>query len=1566
VTLTLTRPAHEARTRRHAVRRVTALWSWAAYLVLAGVAYVPLLLTAPGKVGADDKLYLYLHPASFMSQVASMWDPSVDMGTVTHQYIGYLFPMGPYYALMQAISVPSWVAQRIWTGSILFFAGAGVLFLLRTLAPATSRPGALSLDATSVGGIGAEVAALAYMLSPYLLQNEARQSALLLPWAGLPWMLGLVARALSTGGWRHAAGFALVVAFVSSTNATSILFVVIGPVLWVVWEVAAGRVSWRRAGSVTLKIGVLSTLVSLWWAAGLAVEGAYGVNVLKYTETISTVTRTSLASEVLRGFGYWFFYGVDKLGLYLPMAGPYMTSLWLVAVSFAVPVLGFAAAFFVRWRLRAYFVALIVIGTVVSVGAHPLDDPSPLGALVKASGANSTLGLALRSTNRATPLVILGIAVLLGAAVAAAARRMTLLGVVAAVIVTGLVAADIPSLWTGNFIAQDIARPEQLPAYWSQAAAYLDAQQGAKPGTGQTRVLVEPGVDFSAYRWGVTLEPVLPGLMRRPEVDRGLVPYGSAASANLLEALDEHVQEGTLNPGVLAPMARLMSVGDLVLQSDLQYELYNSPRPQVMWELLDPPPAGLGSPVGFGDPAETAKAPQPYPLIDETSLGIPHGAANPPPVAVFAVPGARPILRAEGASTPMVVDGDGSGLVAAAQAGLLDGNATVFYSPSYTGDPAGLKSLLAHGAALVVSDTNRDQAEQFGSVRENFGYTQSPGETQLVPDTRGDARLPVFPGESYSDQTVSLREGVRSVEASAYGNPLTYTPEDRPDQALDGDVRTAWEVASFADAVGQYLLITLTHPVTTDHVNLVQPLYGSNNRDITRVTLRFDGGHPLTATLGARSRTAAGQTVTFPTRTFTRLSVTIDATNTGVLHNYDGQSAVGFAEVRIPGQQLHEVIRMPEDLLSQAGTASLSHRLTLLMSRERTAPEPPRSDPEVNMARTFTLPTARTFTVSGTASLSTLIPDNVVDSLLGTTVAGVVAAHSSGRLPGDVADRASSTLDGNPATVWSPGLGTQPGNWLEYDLAKPLTFSQLTMSVVADGRHSVPTSITVSAGGQSRTVALPALRDSRTQWATQDVTVSFPPLTGTQVRVAFATVRTVKDRDYYTDRSISLPIGIAELSIPGMAHTRGSPLSLPGTCRDNVLALDGFPVPVRITGTVADAAAGKALQLQACGAAATGITLAAGTHVLQTAPGFTPSVGTDIDSLVLDSAPGGEAMPVGSSGLAPAVQSAPAPALTVTHTTATSATVVVHGARAPFWMVLGQSTNAGWHATTGGHDLGAPRLIDGYANGWLVAPSRGARTMTITMTWTPQRMVDVALLISACALVASVVLACWRPGYRRRGARQSDGHVVPPGGDVPATAGPPSPPGAPNGNGDGSGAALAMESAASGSSLFVAAPTRGIEARRAPNGSDTPNFVEPDTPADPAGLRLGSPLRAPGTRPRWYVCLTGALVAGAVAAAVVRPSVGVGVAVATLVALVVPYGRAVLALGAVGLLVVVDEMVTAGQAKFHYLAEFGWPNHFETAGDIAWLAVMALLADGAVEVVRSRRFHRRGKHTRSR
>ena len=82
----------------------------------------------------------------------------------------------------------------------------------------------------------------------------------------------------------------------------------------------------------------------------------------------------------------------------------------------------------------------------------------------------------------------------------------------------------------------------------------------------------------------------------------------------------------------------------------------------------------------------------------------------------------------------------------------------------------------------------------------------------------------------------------------------------------------------------------------------------------------------------------------------------------------------------------------------------------------------------------------------------------------------------------------------------------------------------------------------------------------------------------------------------------------------------------------------------------------------------------------------------------------------------------------------------VDDATAPFWLVLGQSQNDGWKATVkGAGSLGSPTLIDGYANGWYVTPT-GSGPIEITLSWTPQKVIWIAIGLSALALVGCLAL----------------------------------------------------------------------------------------------------------------------------------------------------------------------------------------------------------------------------------
>ncbi len=1498
---------------RHTVsgRRLDAVvWAF-----LAAIAYIPSFLTQPGMIAADTKQYLYLDPGRTIASAISTWNPDIGAGGVTHENIGYLFPMGPYYWLVQQLGVPMWVGQRFWMGSLFFAAGTGVWMLCRLL---------------GISRTGQVAAALAYMLSPFVVDDIARTSAVVMPWAALGWLMYFTVLAVRKGGWRYPALFAVVVALVGGVNATSILLVGLAPLLWLVNVVVITReASWRAVWKATLRIGVLSLGVSLWWMSGLWAEGAYGINVLKYTETLPTVSITNLSSEILRGLGYWYFYGQDKLQPWTLAARGYTQWPWLIAVSFAVPTLCFLAAVLTRWRYRVFAIGLILFGVVIAVGAYPYTNPTPLGSVIKAAGSDSTIGLAMRSSNRIVPLVVLGLALLLGAGISALTDALRWLGLVALALSGTLVAANLPSLWDGTLVASNLERPSALPGYITDAAKYLNGKSH------DTRVLQIPGEDFAYYRWGVAADPIWPGLMTRPYLIRGVQPVGEAGSVNLLEALDESIQDGAFVPSTLAPIARLLSAGDLLYQSDVQYERFDTARPQPLWLQLTHTP-GLSPPVTFGRP--TLYTPIEFPLTDETQLAIPTGAAIPPPVAVFGVPEARKIVRTETPSEPLVVDGDGQGLVNAAAAGLLAHNPTIFYAASSATDPNALRRQLARGAVLVLTDTNAKQLSTWGTLVDNYGYVESPNETPLVANP-AEVAMSVFPDAGTNTQTVAEVGHVASVRATAYGDPITNTPENRPFSAIDGNENTAWTEGAFGPGTDESLQIRLTHPVTTNHITLIQPHGRSFNRYVTRATLTFDGKKKETVSLTKASLLSHGQVVRFPTTSFRTLLVTVDATSSGILDSYDGQSAVGFAEVEIPGvPPASEILRLPTDLLHVAGTASEAHQLDIVLNRQRAKVTPPRSDPQLEMNRQFTLPTARNFSLGGLARISTLANDQVVNAILGRTAgtaaptapgqATVAVASSSGRLPGDLAADATAAVDGNPRTSWMPGFGPQDGGWVDYQLSQPVTFDHLNLQVVADGRHSIPTSVTVSTSSGSRRVTLPKIRtgQGRTQGSVTAVPVQFPALTGSDVRITIDSTDPVQILDYVSNGQNIEPVGLAEVGIPGVAP-QTTPDAIPSQCWGNLLRVDGKPIDVQISGTASTALANGGLTVTGCGNSASGIRLSAGTHVLTTSSWTT--AGLNVDSLTLASAAGGAALGLTSTGVIPANDLAVArsPSVKVLSENRSGVKVSVAGKGKPFWLVLGQSQNRGWVATTqSGVHLGPSTLIDGYANGWYVPGSVASGTTVVNLEWRPQRLVNAAILTSSGALVVSLGLVLVPAGFisARRARRRSR-------------------------KGRRRDVALEGDTAAAS----VSTGTRlGVHARLGTDGSWDTDTERPTTQDERP--RLSDPFRSGGRPPSMPWAVGIALLGGLVAAAIVAPLAGLAIAALLFLGLRVSRARIVLALGAVGLVALTGAVMVRGQAVHGFILDIMWPSHFPLANSLAWMGICLLAADAVVIAVRRR------------
>ena len=416
------------------------------------------------------------------------------------------------------------------------------------------------------------------------------------------------------------------------------------------------------------------------------------------------------------------------------------------------------------------------------------------------------------------------------------------------------------------------------------------------------------------------------------------------------------------------------------------------------------------------------------------------------------------------------------------------------------------------------------------------------------------------------------------------------------------------------------------------------------------------------------------------------------------------------------------------------------------MTRLRTVLAPPNTaEEEPALVRSFTVPSARAFGIVGTARLSLGAPDNAMDAALGQPDAssGGITVTASEHLTTSASARASSALDGDPTTAWSTQVGDTVGQWIDVQTPQPVTFDHLTLQVVADSRHSVPTQVRIDAGGQSRTVNLPAVADQPSQNAAVPAPVSFPALAGNDVRVTITAVRPEQTIEYYSDLPTNLPVAIAELGIPGVQRP-ALPTEVPSACRSDLLTLDGKPLPVRLVGSTATAVAGGTLQVQACnpdGGAPTTLHLSAGKHLLRAVPGTT--TGIDVDGLVLASGAGGGAATLTAPATtlaAPA--STPAPQVHLQSSGETTARATVRNVDGPFWLVLGESFNNGWHAVVNGHDLGAPQLVDGMSNGWLVNPGR-ASTLSVTLKWTPQNRIWVALAISGLTMLLCALLALW-------------------------------------------------------------------------------------------------------------------------------------------------------------------------------------------------------------------------------
>ncbi len=558
-----------------------------ATLLMAAGAFALAFAQRPGLATADTKINLHVDPGRFLSDVASMWTSTGQLGDVqTGQQAGYLFPMGPFFALGHALGLPDWVVQRLWLGTLLALAGWGVMRLLRAL---LQRSGVV----TQLTG------AAVILLNPFVVTYVNRTTVTLLAYAALPWLLLAVHRGVDEPRrWRWPAAFALLVAASGGgINGAVTAWMLLGPALLLVYERLVAPVSWRGVGSFAVRAALLTALTSLWWVIPAYIQSSYGVDFLRFTEQPGTVWGTTGLTETLRLMSFWLSYvGLGFTGRAIPYFDDSRTLLFSVPVVMATLLLPAAAlGGFVwtrRWRYGPFFLGLAIVSVLVMGAGFP--DGTPLRHGLYFIYNHFASVRFLRASYKAAPLLAVSLACLAGGAAGPVWRRLGTVSNAAwwrtAASVAGaavLVLAAWP-LVTGQ--AQDAQVSfKRVPAAWRQAASDLNRQLPAN-----SRAMVLPGDLFSFYTWGGTVDPILPALTRRPVAERAEVPYADLRATELQWTIDGLVHQQRLLPGQLAPLLSLIGVRSVITGTDDDLARSDAPRPPT------PPPRCRHSP---GSPA---------------------------------------------------------------------------------------------------------------------------------------------------------------------------------------------------------------------------------------------------------------------------------------------------------------------------------------------------------------------------------------------------------------------------------------------------------------------------------------------------------------------------------------------------------------------------------------------------------------------------------------------------------------------------------------------------------------------------------------------------------------------------------------------------------------------------------------------------------------------------------------------------------------------------------------------------------------------------------------------------
>ena len=337
-----------------------AVWRMRRIAVCA-VLFAVAFLQQPGRLVADTKLDLVADPVRFLGRALNLWEPEGFAGQLQNQAYGYLFPIGPVFALADGLQVPGWAIQRLWWGIVLSTAFLGARALAARLGIGT--------PATQL------LAGLAYALAPRMLSTVGPVSAEAWPMAVAPWiLLPLVAVAAGAPVRRSALRSGVAVALAGGVNAVLSLAAALPALLYLLTRRMGGG-GWRLLAWWC----AAAALGTLWWVGPLFLLGAYSPPFLDYIEGARNTTAPTWLVETLRGTDHWVGFLGPQLGATWQAGLDLATNPALVLDTVIVAGLGLAGLAMRSMPERRWLCAVFLTGLLAVTFGHvgALDGPLP-------------------------------------------------------------------------------------------------------------------------------------------------------------------------------------------------------------------------------------------------------------------------------------------------------------------------------------------------------------------------------------------------------------------------------------------------------------------------------------------------------------------------------------------------------------------------------------------------------------------------------------------------------------------------------------------------------------------------------------------------------------------------------------------------------------------------------------------------------------------------------------------------------------------------------------------------------------------------------------------------------------------------------------------------------------------------------------------------------------------------------------------------------------------------------------------------------------------------------------